>query len=137
MLTGDDIERIARDALGSHANVRARRPRLYQISVPAFFADGDGAGIYAELLDDGRIKLTDLGSTYMRLTYSGDVSSAQETVLERLAKGHGFLFEDDGALSSTVTTAELAAGVFGLVQVEAEAAATVRSVISRAGQRLP
>ena len=134
MLTVDDIQRIAHDSLGSQATVRARRLGLFQISVPAYFADGDGAGIYAEPLPDGRIALTDLGSTYMLLTYSGDVSTAQERVLERLAKGHGFSFDEDGALKAIVSDKELAAGVFGLVQVEAEAAAVVKSSVSR-GER--
>lgn len=129
----ETIENLVRDALGGSASVKTRRPRLFQVGVPAYMADGDGASVFVREHDDGRLAVSDMGRTLMRLSYTRDITDRVEEDLSRLAAVHGFALVD-GELVATIGPREIAAGVLGLVQVESEAESSIQIASSRREQ---
>lgn len=129
----EQIESMVREALGTSADVRARRPRLFQVGVPAYFSDGDGANVFVREGEDGSLLISDQGATVMRLGYTREVTNKVEEDLSRLAAAHGFQLVD-GELTARISKRELAGGVLGLVQVESEAEAAIQAAGSRRQQ---
>ncbi len=117
---------IAR-GFGDAATLRTCRPgRLFQVEVPAFLPDGDGVQLYIEPGEgENLIRVTDIGQTTMRLSYTRDIDDAATAALERTARRNGFALED-GTLSVEVREQELIAALFGLAQIQAVAEATIR-----------
>jgi Domain of unknown function DUF1828 len=129
-----EITRILKSGFGAGTRVRTRRPNaLCQLHVPAYLADGDAAAIYVRPLEDGRLLMTDLGHTLMRLSYTRRVNAEVRATLAHLSKRHGFDLDED-RLVSTMRPEELLAGALGLIQIESEAEATIASTIVR-GER--
>jgi hypothetical protein len=123
-MTAADIQTALSIGLGTGIAVRARRPGLYQIHVPAYLADGDGAAVYVKALGDARVRVTDIGQTCMRLSYTRKIDSDVINVLSRLATWHGMKLED-GELATEVPANEIMAAMLALLQVEAAAEASI------------
>lgn len=116
---------------GDGVSVTARRPgRIYQITLPAYLSDGDGAFIYVRPAREGRVVMTDLGHTYTRLSYSRTITAAAERTLARLAERHGFQL-DEGEICTEMPVDELLAGAMGLVQIESSAEAVITAAAKR------
>ncbi len=126
----EQIKALLDGTFGSATTVRARRPKLYQVEIPAFMPDGDVASIFVQERDDGSIEVSDLGQTCMRLSYTRTMTEGALSTLSRLAKKHGFAVEDD-AIVAIVPKEELLAGAMGLVQVESEAEAAISAATTR------
>lgn len=126
-----ELTTIFRAGFGASARVRARRPNvLFQLDIPAFLADGDAAAIYVRPLGDGRALMSDLGQTCMRLSYEMSVGNKERETLARLATRHGFsLYEE--RLEAKMPMSELLAGAIGLIQIQAEAEATIVASVAR------
>lgn len=116
-MNGEKIESILRFCLGSDVRVVVRRPNLFQVLVPAYFADRDVVQIFAKPLRSGQLRLTDLGHTRMRLSYTRDVNVEVDDAITDLVESHGFRL-DEGRIVFDAYAHELVAGVFGLAQVE-------------------
>lgn len=123
---------LFRASFGAAVEVRARRPGvLCQVEVPAFLADGDAAAVYVRpAAEPGRLLMTDLGTTCMRLSYTRKLAPSNLATLDRLAEMHGFKLMD-GSLVATMPASELAVGALGLVQIESEAEATIEAARAR------
>ena len=129
-----NVETLARqlaEGYGKTVRIRARRPHVYQIEVPALLADGDAAQLFVTEATDQTLLMTDLGMTAMRLTYRRALTPDDDKVLSALATRHGFAFEG-GVVSSRMPVSELFAGALGMVQVQAQADAAVRLEKARA-----
>jgi len=124
------MDRVLRATFGSQVSVRARRPGLFQINLPAILGDGDGALIFVRRLADGRLELSDLGHTAMRASYTQPWSEKMREPLAALAKSQGFEFVD-GSVVSRVPDDQLLAGIFGLVQVQSKAEITLLASVQR------
>jgi hypothetical protein len=119
---------------GDAATLRTCRPgRLFQVEIPAFLPDGDGVQLYIEPGDGDRVRVTDIGQTTMRLSYTRDIDDAATAALARAAQRNGFMLEG-GTLSAEVLEKELIPALFGLAQIQAVAEATIRPAKHR-GQR--
>jgi hypothetical protein len=118
---------------GEAVRVTAARPRLYQIELPAYMADGDVAQVFVDARDDGQLRVTDLGQTAMRLSYTRKASDSIDEALGRLAQTHGFKF-DSGEFAAIVPIDELIAGAIGLLQIESAAEAASAAAATRGEQ---
>lgn len=124
-MTIDQLTAALQAGFGTSARVRAHRPeRLYQVEVPAFLADGDAAVVYVRPEEDGRVRVTDLGHTCMRLSYTRKLTKRTDAVIDDLADRYGFEFRD-GEVTAVVRMDELLAGAMSLAQIEASAEAAV------------
>ena len=125
------IEAALRAGFGETAKVRARRPgTIYQIEIPAYLADGDAAAIFVRPGSNGLVVMTDLGHTSMRISYSRKLTPAVDEALDRLARRHGFRHAE-GTLASEMPASEIFAGAMGLLQIEAEAEASIATSFAR------
>lgn len=69
----NDIEQELNDALCAEFSFYERNGKLYLIS-PFYYDDGDGLHIAIEPIDDNKFRITDEGTSLMRLTYDLDIS---------------------------------------------------------------
>lgn len=130
-LTTETLEAAIRAGFGNAASVRARRPgRLFQIEVPAFLADGDGVQLYVEPTKGDELRVSDVGQTLMRISYTRELDDAVTEKISGLAERNGFSLAE-GVLAAFVKPRELVAALFGLAQVQAVAEATAQAVVSR------
>ena len=75
-----------------------RRPGLFQLVAPLYHEDGDMLSIFLQPLDDGRVRITDMADTVMRLSYTYQLDTAnKERVFQRIL-AEGGLGEMDGHL---------------------------------------
>lgn len=130
-----EIESLTRDLqarFGAGLSVETRRPHsVYQIQVPAFLADGDIAQVFVCPAPDGRVRITDLGATRMRLSYTRQLTGRLELTLEGIAQRHGFSLVS-GEIQTTTASGELVAGIIGLIQVESAAEVAIDTAVRRA-----
>lgn len=121
--TTDRIREALVRGLGD-VGVRVARPdRRFQLFVPAYALDGDGLQVFVEPVGADFL-VTDLGATFMRASYAGELSRAQEDAVTDLARRQGLELEE-GALRVTVREENLLAAVFGLVQTQVSVEAVV------------
>lgn len=125
-----DISAALSSGMGTTVSVRPRRPGLYQINVPAHLADHDGAAVYVRPQADSLLRVSDIGQTSMRLSYSRKIDGDVVDVLKRLAAWHGLTFEG-GEFGVLVPPNELVAAMLAMVQVQAAAEATVSASARR------
>lgn len=129
-----EISKLLHAGFGSEASVRARRPgALFQVNLPAFLADGDAVAVYLRPGDDGRFKMTDLGHTCMRLSYSRKLTNDVLATVADLAQKHGFSL-DEQRLSATIQPGDILGAALGMIQIQSEAEAVVARTISRGKQ---
>ncbi|OHD57419.1 MAG: hypothetical protein A2Y33_08010 [Spirochaetes bacterium GWF1_51_8] len=58
--------------------IRERREGIYQVIIPFFYEDGDIVEVYIIPLSDNKIKISDLGMTVMRLSYSYEIDTPKK-----------------------------------------------------------
>lgn len=118
MMTTESLTQALRKGLDPSAMVRVRRPgSLYQLNLPAFHEDGDAVGIFVRPKRDGRVTVTDLGTTFMRLSYGIAITDAIMSQVDSVAQANGFAVHD-GEIRSTVDQHDLMPALFGLMQIE-------------------
>lgn len=94
-----------------------RQLNLFQLYLPIYHEDGDMLNIYLKELDDGRIRVCDLGATYMRLSYAFDeLSPHREELIQRILNENQIL-DDAGNLYFDAEPGRLAPAVMSMVQV--------------------
>lgn len=125
MTTIEDLNGIIRARIDPEAMVFARRPSVFQVSLPVYMADGDGVSVFVKPRRDGRFTVTDMGMTLMRMSYAGNVSEKMERSIERLAESVGFSLKG-GEIRCVVGSREVVAALFGLVQIETQAEPMMR-----------
>lgn len=119
--TADQLRQIFMKGLDAGATVRVRRPNsLFQLELPSYMGDGDGAQIYVRPRAGGKVLVTDLGATRMRISYESSVTPTLDHHLAKLAELHGFAL-DEGAFSAEVSASDLVPAALGLLQLEAVA----------------
>ena len=129
-MNATDIELRLRGAWGEETTVRARRPSLYQVSVPAYLSDGDAAFVFV-IPQDGKVRITDLGKTAQRLSYTRKLTGEVETALASLAHRNRLEFRD-WRLEVVLPPDELLAGTLALVQAQSAAEASIASTLRAA-----
>lgn len=128
--TAEWIRRAFTQSVDSAARVRSRRVGLWQVDLPAYLADGDAPGIFVREMPDGILRVTDLGTTQMRVSYARPLSGEINAELARLAERQGLSFEG-GELYVEVGASELLPAALGVLQVQAQADVTLASAIRR------
>jgi hypothetical protein len=117
-MTAETLMEILRSRLDPNALVRVRRPgSLFQVNLPAFHADGDAVSVFVRPLADGRILVTDLGMTFMRMSYGAKLTDAIESEVAKVAKLNGFELRE-GRIQARVVARDLMPAIFGLIQTE-------------------
>jgi hypothetical protein len=129
-----DVSEILRTGFGAEASVRARRPRvLFQVNLPAYLADGDAVAVYLRPAEDGRLTMTDLGHTCMRLSYSRKLTDDVLATVADLAHRHGFALEDQ-RIAATFQRQDVLGAALGMIQIQSEAEAVIERTIARGKQ---
>jgi Domain of unknown function DUF1828 len=129
-----EVSEILRKGFGSEASVRARRPGvLFQVNLPAYLSDGDAVAVYLRPTADGRLIMTDLGHTCMRLSYSRKLTDGVLATVADLAQRHGFALEEQ-RLATTIQRADILGAALGLVQIQSEAEVVVDRTVARGKQ---
>jgi len=127
----DELSRALHEGFGASATVRPRRPgKLYQVDIPSYLADGDSAGVYVRPEEDGRVTLTDLGHTCMRLSYTRRLNERTDAAIRKLSERHGFQFFS-GEIFATMPLQEITAGAIALAQIESSAESALTALTSR------
>jgi hypothetical protein len=99
-------------------NVRLRRPGLIQVYVPMLHEDGDIIEVFIDerYPHDGKVRITDLGKTLMRLSYTFEVDTdSRRGILNQIVMANGVEIED-GALFMDAEKHEVYAAVMQLAQ---------------------
>jgi hypothetical protein len=80
---------MLRSQFNNYVDVRERRPGIYQLVAPLYHDDGDMVDIFLES-KNGIVRVSDLGMTLMRLSYSYDIDTPnKERIFHRiLAENH-------------------------------------------------
>jgi hypothetical protein len=85
------------------------------VQTPFTFPDGDGYSIYLQQLPSGGVRITDLGNTLMRLSYSEDIDKFTEgtraKILDRIIAEHG-LVNSDGEFLLETPASEIGPSLF-------------------------
>ncbi len=103
-------------------DIRLRRPGVVQVYVPMNHEDGDGIEVFVDerYNIDGKIRVTDLGKTLMRLSYTFDVDSdSKRSILNRIVESNGANIED-GEIFIDVDYGDLYASAMQLAQISAK-----------------
>jgi hypothetical protein len=120
-LSTEMLSATVRKNLGEAVSITARRPgQVYQVAFPAYLPDGDAALLFIEPGEKTGYRVSDLGHTMMRLSYTRDDEQDTAERLAVLAKRHGFALRD-GELVAPVAADELIGALLGLAQIEATA----------------
>lgn len=129
-MTAEEIVRSLHESFGTRASVRARQPgRLFQVEIAAYLADGDAAQVYVKPLEDGRIQVTDLGATCMRISYEHKLSAKTDAVVRSVAEQYGFEFTN-GQVTRTLPLSGLLTAAHALAQIESSAEAAVEESVA-------
>jgi hypothetical protein len=118
--TAETLHQAFASGLDTGARIRLRRPGLFQVELPAFMGDGDGAAIYVRPGKNGSLVVTDLGSTRMRISYQRKPTGEIDEALSQLAEQQGMHLHE-GEIRTEVGARDLLAATLGLLQVEAQA----------------
>jgi hypothetical protein len=117
-----------KQALGASlakATIRVRRPgKLFQVEIPCYLGDGDPALVYVRPETDDAVTVTDLGHTWMRLSYMRRLTQRHEQALQELASRYGLEFRD-GRVFTTVPRSEIFAAAIAMAQVQTAAEVAV------------
>lgn len=134
MLEVTEVTDILRAGFGTDASVRARRPGvLFQVNLPAYLADGDSVAVYIRPCADGRLTVTDLGHTCMRLSYSRKLTEEVLSTVADFAQRHGFSLEEE-RITATIQPADILGAALGMIQIQSEAEIAVARTVSRGKQ---
>jgi hypothetical protein len=113
-----EIEQLEKDlckALCAKVVLRPRKDGQIIITTPFKFPDGDGYSIYLKRLPSGGIRLSDMGSTLMHLSYEQDVDRLREgsrlKVYTQILSEMG-VHDDDGELFLEAPANQLAQSIF-------------------------
>ncbi len=111
----DQLEKELCKALCAKISLRPRKDGNIMITTPFRFPDGDGFSIYLKRLPSGGVRLSDMGSTLMHLSYEQDVDRLKEgsrlKVYSQILSEMG-VDDDDGELFLEAPVTELAQSVF-------------------------
>ncbi len=110
---------VLRAQFNSHVDVRERKPNLYQLILPLFHEDGDLVELYVEPLDidQNRFRVTDLGSTLMRLSYTYELDTENKLKIFNQILAEGQVQEDSGQIFAVCDLAHLYMIIMKLHQV--------------------
>jgi len=92
---------------------------LFRIETPFYFPDGDAYQIYLKVLESGGFRVTDLGHTFMHLSYENETELMRKgtrgNLLDQIKLETG-LSEDDGEFYLESTAEDIHINVFKLGQ---------------------
>lgn len=116
-----DVTRLQESLCGQMcADVRiAEGEDRLAITTPFYFPDGDPYVLYADEIPGGRLRLSDLGHTFMQLSYENDIDAIRKGNRGKLLAGvlaSSGISEEDGELYIDVDPSEVSTAVFRLGQ---------------------
>ncbi len=104
----------------NRADLRERRPGVFQLIAPLYHEDGDMVDIYLQDLHDGRVRISDYAMTLMRLSYSYGVDTPnKERILQKILSENK-LREEDGKLVLDTPAESLCPAVLQFAQTVAK-----------------
>ncbi len=114
MLSKSNIKNIITDQCGEVFHVSAKRPGIYQVSMPFYHEDGDALDIFVESSNQDKVRISDYGMTLMRLSYDYDIDSPNKDNIFNQIVTENRLKEKDGSIYIEVSTKELYPGLLSL-----------------------
>jgi len=110
---------LLKEQFNGRVSVRERRPEVFQLIVPLYHEDGDMVDIFLQTVngDTRRIRISDLGMTLMRLSYTFDIDTPnKEAILQKILAENGAT-EDNGEIYLETTPESLYPAVLQFAQV--------------------
>lgn len=101
------IEQTLKQQFNNHVRLEERKSNVYQLFVPLYHEDGDMIDMYLNPQPDGSIKVTDLGKTLMRLSYSYDIDTPNKERIFNQIITENHLSVENGEIISMSTTDNL------------------------------
>ena len=109
------LQNLLCETLCAQANVSETRPGLWRVDTPFTFPDGDAYSLYVQQLPSGGVRISDMGSTLMHLSYENDIEKFREGSRGRLFHqilAEGAVDESGGEFYIEAPISELGHGVF-------------------------
>ncbi|XDZ50252.1 DUF1828 domain-containing protein [Neisseriaceae bacterium CLB008] len=117
MITAEHIERILCTSFCTDIQTRERKDGWIQVSTPFVGRDGDIYNIFLKQ-KNGIVRVSDRGSTIMRLSYETDLKTltgARQETLIQITDEQGVLY-DDGEIYTETIASNIGSAVFKLGQ---------------------
>lgn len=116
---------LLRAQFNSHVGIRERRANLYQLILPLFHEDGDLVELYVEPLDvdQNRFRVTDLGSTLMRLSYTFELDTENKQKIFNQILSEGGVQEESGQIFAVCSLDHLYMTIMQMHQVVSKVSA--------------
>lgn len=115
-----DIQHQLCKSLCGEVRLHPLEEGLWAISSPFTFPDGDSISLYLQNRDQGGWRVTDLGHTWMELSYENDVEKFRKgtrgVLLDMILSDSGII-EDEGEFFIDCAGEDLGRGVFHLMQL--------------------
>lgn len=111
----EQLEKELCEALCAKVTIRTRDDGQIMITTPFRFPDGDGFSVYLKRLPSGGIRLSDMGSTLMHLSYEQDIDKLKEGVKQKVYSqilSEMGIEDDDGELFLEAPANKLAQSIF-------------------------
>lgn len=109
------LQNLLCESLCAQANVSETRQGLWRVDTPFTFPDGDAYSLYVQQLPSGGVRISDMGSTLMHLSYENDIDKFREGSRGRLFHqilAESAIDESDGEFYVEAPISELGHGVF-------------------------
>jgi hypothetical protein len=116
----ENILNILKQDFNNRVALKKRKEGVYQLFAPMYHEDGDMIEIFLTLNGDGKIRITDLAMTLMRLTYSYEIDTPNKERIYKLILSQNHINEDNGKLYIDVSEDDLYSGILQLAQVIAK-----------------
>lgn len=105
------FENLIREQFNSRVSFIDKGNGIVQLIAPFFYADGDVMNIYLQILENNLIRISDLGFTLMRLSYTYEINTAHREKLLLQTIQDNFGQYDEGLIYIDVRPQNLYAGV--------------------------
>jgi hypothetical protein len=114
-MNGNDLQSMLCKALCAEAVVTTVRDGFWRVATPFHFPDGDAYTLYVQQVASGGLRISDAGSTMMRLSYENDIEKLREGTRGRFLQqvlSDSDMQDDDGEFFVDSSVEDLAKSMF-------------------------
>lgn len=114
-MNSEELQHLLCETLCAQARVKETRQGLWRVDTPFTFPDGDAYALYLQQTTTGGIRISDMGSTLMHMSYENDVEKFRDGSRGRLLQqvlAEGAVSESDGEFYVEAPFSELGHGIF-------------------------
>jgi len=116
----ENILNTLKEDFNNRVTLKKRKEGVYQLFAPIFHEDGDMLDIFLTANGNGKIRISDMAMTLMRLTYSFEIDTINKERIYKLILTQNHVNENDGKIYLDVNEEDLYSGIVQLSQVIAK-----------------